>query len=471
MAWRLAKSLAVLRDEVNTVAPGRSKASDGTIGDDAHQGSPSDHNPNGADVVCAIDFTHDPGGGADMHEFAEHIRRTNHPAVKYCLPPDTRVLKADLRWARLSDLRPGATLIGFEEFSDGGDRRGREAGGRLRTSTVEAVDRARLPVAEIETERGTVTASLDHLWLVDLGRGRHWVATRDLAPEMDIVYLADPWAEEAGTDADRLAGLFDGEGRLSCAPDGNGWRLSVPQRSGPVTDEITTLVSSFGAPQTSDLRAEADSVTVTGGLGSLLSVLGRIPSARVRRQAVDEQIWEGRRLGEPSHARVKEVRETGAEEVVMIQTSTRTLIAEGYFSHNCIWNKRIWSKARDDEGWRSYNGSNPHTAHMHVSVGVGPDGQSTGPYDDTSPWGLVDEFGGGDMIGLSVGSSGDRVKGLQATLRYAGFDPGEVDGDYGPKTSAAVLEMRRSEGSEVGDGDNFTGWAYAQLMRALARRY
>src|SRR5688572_27807045 len=139
MAWRLAKSLEVLRDEVDTVAPDRSKASDGTIGDEAHQGSPSDHNPNAQSVVCAIDFTHDPGGGADMHAFADFLKKRNHRAVKYI-----------------------------------------------------------------------------------------------------------------------------------------------------------------------------------------------------------------------------------------------------------IWNRRIWSKAKDGEGWRDYGGSNPHTAHMHVSVGVGPDGQSEGPYDDTGPWGLAE---------------------------------------------------------------------------------
>lgn len=219
MAWRLAKSLVVLRDEVDAVAPGRSTASDGTIGDDAHQGTASDHNPNGADVVCAIDFTHDPGNGADMHQFAEHIKRRNGPAVKYV-----------------------------------------------------------------------------------------------------------------------------------------------------------------------------------------------------------------------------------------------------------IWNRRIWSKAKNDQGWRAYGGSNPHTRHMHVSAGVGSDGQSTGPYDDTTSWGIEEAFGG-DLIGLQRGDRGERVKGLQGTLRLAGYDPGAVDGNYGSKTATAVLRMRRAQGSEVDDGDNFTGWAYAQLMQAMAKKH
>jgi len=36
MAWRTAKSLIICRDQINQVAPNRSKASDGTIGDAAH---------------------------------------------------------------------------------------------------------------------------------------------------------------------------------------------------------------------------------------------------------------------------------------------------------------------------------------------------------------------------------------------------------------------------------------------------
>jgi len=85
MAWRLARSLEVLRNEVNTAAPNRSKASDGTIGDDAHQGTASDHNPNSADVVCAIDFTHDPANGADMHRISRAIVKRRPRALKYVI--------------------------------------------------------------------------------------------------------------------------------------------------------------------------------------------------------------------------------------------------------------------------------------------------------------------------------------------------------------------------------------------------
>ncbi len=43
MSWRLAKSLVSLRNELNTAYGGRSKVSDGSIGDLAHSSRVSDH--------------------------------------------------------------------------------------------------------------------------------------------------------------------------------------------------------------------------------------------------------------------------------------------------------------------------------------------------------------------------------------------------------------------------------------------
>ena len=84
MSWRVARSLDTLLAEVNAAAPNRSKVADGSIGDTSHQARPSDHNPNSAGVVRARDFTHDPAGGLDAGQLAEHVHRlgiTGHPAL------------------------------------------------------------------------------------------------------------------------------------------------------------------------------------------------------------------------------------------------------------------------------------------------------------------------------------------------------------------------------------------------------
>lgn len=100
MSWRLAPSLEQLRDEVDRYAPKRNKASDGTIGDASHQATQSDHNPNGAGIVCAIDFTHDPDD-FDAHQFANLLRirckRGRERRVAYIISND-RITSPRSEW-------------------------------------------------------------------------------------------------------------------------------------------------------------------------------------------------------------------------------------------------------------------------------------------------------------------------------------------------------------------------------------
>ena len=73
------------------MAPGRNKASDGTIGDAAHQATSSDHNPRlirglgATPVVTAADITHDPARGADMAAVTEELRVSQDSRIKYVI--------------------------------------------------------------------------------------------------------------------------------------------------------------------------------------------------------------------------------------------------------------------------------------------------------------------------------------------------------------------------------------------------
>jgi hypothetical protein len=78
-----------LLGEINARAPGRSKKSDGGIGDTRHGARQSDHNPCACcQTVCARDFTHDPPR-FDSYEFAEWLRHRvlagKEPRVKYVI--------------------------------------------------------------------------------------------------------------------------------------------------------------------------------------------------------------------------------------------------------------------------------------------------------------------------------------------------------------------------------------------------
>ena len=89
MIDRLAKSLVVLREQVNEKFPSRRRDSDGWIGDASHQSRVSDHNPwikDGEDyVVSALDITHDPQHGFDSYAFADMLLRNEDPRIKYVI--------------------------------------------------------------------------------------------------------------------------------------------------------------------------------------------------------------------------------------------------------------------------------------------------------------------------------------------------------------------------------------------------
>lgn len=87
--WRVAESLDQLLDQLNALAPGRSKRSDGAIGDAAHASRSSDHNPwlviGGQHYVSARDYTHDPAGGLNAQLLADSLQRGRDQRVKYVI--------------------------------------------------------------------------------------------------------------------------------------------------------------------------------------------------------------------------------------------------------------------------------------------------------------------------------------------------------------------------------------------------
>lgn len=85
MNWRPARSLTVLRNQIDARYPTRSKVSDGILGDQQHAARHSEHNPNQAGVVCAMDITNDPAHGLPSEGLAEALRAAKDDRVLYII--------------------------------------------------------------------------------------------------------------------------------------------------------------------------------------------------------------------------------------------------------------------------------------------------------------------------------------------------------------------------------------------------
>jgi hypothetical protein len=102
--WRLNPALTNFREAVNAAYPGRDKTSDGTIGDLAHQGTASDHNPDPDGSVDAWDMDvelYGPGKPAPAEDL-EHLKAVfqAHESSKYWI--HNRVIASrDAGWKRL----------------------------------------------------------------------------------------------------------------------------------------------------------------------------------------------------------------------------------------------------------------------------------------------------------------------------------------------------------------------------------
>jgi hypothetical protein len=109
MSWRVANSLETLRRQLDARFPGRSIASDGGIGDEAHwvRGSASDHNPwYGPGIVTARDFTHDPAHGLDIQQVADQLLDTRDPRIKYVIANSRIATNRSWQWGPYDGANP-----------------------------------------------------------------------------------------------------------------------------------------------------------------------------------------------------------------------------------------------------------------------------------------------------------------------------------------------------------------------------
>ena len=271
--------------------------------------------------------------GWEYHPFLKVVEADG---IHYCLAPDHKVLTADLRHVRLGDVSVGDKLLAFDEHSPG-PRLGR----RYKEAVVERAEIVKAERKRVITSDGSeFLVTPNHKWLAR----RHgttqwcWHTTDQLMPGIELMRPFNTWDRSSSYESGWLAGMFDGEGHLSkpnCRQ--GGIQIGIAQNTGNTLDRIREALHMHGAKyfEHAAPTGRVINIRVAGSSSEKLELLGRIRPMRLVEKFRPEMLG---RLQVPDNIpapTVVAIEDAPFGDVAKVQTSTGTMIVDGYAHHNC----------------------------------------------------------------------------------------------------------------------------------------
>lgn len=258
-----------------------------------------------------------------------------------CLHPDTRVLSSDLRWIKLSEVKPGQELVAIDEHAPGGRGKAR----KMRVAKAVATNEVFKPAFRITLDNGVqIVATGEHRFLCN-GRGGPQTAWREVSKMWigdSIRYVTEPWTDSSYEDG-WFGGVIDGEGSMR-AKNPSGAEIVIHQTPGAVLDRARSYLQQRGYTfrERLDTRNNSGSKLGRRSVGNLtlhrtneiLRLIGQTRPSRF----INKRWWEGRDLpGKNSGkawAHIVSIEALPTQRMIDLQTTEKTFIAEGLVSHN-----------------------------------------------------------------------------------------------------------------------------------------
>lgn len=266
-------------------------------------------------------------------ELRRENKTTNYAA---CLALGTKVLTSDLEWTEVDKLYVGQGLLAFDENQ--GTGYGRKSCRRWRPSQVISTSVAVKPCYKITFDnRDQFIASEDHRLIVKYtpqNKKTGWKEVKKLKVGNSIPKYLEVWKRKDSYLSGWLGGFFDREGNLTksfC-------RISGAQKSGVVFERVKQYVKALGFKFSLGEHKESkvQTINIIGGMEKALKFLGLVQPVRLI-----ENLLKGL-LGSKSpifqaiaYPKIVSIEYVGEQEVIVLETTTKTYIAEGYAMHNC----------------------------------------------------------------------------------------------------------------------------------------
>lgn len=263
----------------------------------------------------------------------------------FCLHPSTRVLTAELKWVEIGSINPGMRLVAVDEDIPGG----RGASRKMRTAIVEATATVRGNAYRVVFDDGReVVCTGGHRWLTrpsDSVCQAEWRSIENgnkkkIRTGTLIRWVTKPWGESTFEDG-WVGGMLDGEGSMS--KKNTAASINVSQVVGPAFAKFEMYLSSRGynyrtEEDNAERRSKFGSFPVPKLVVSRMDEMFRIIGQTRPIRFLGNEFWDGRDLpGKKSGTgwvKVVSIEPLGEMNMIDLQTSTKTFIAEGFVSHN-----------------------------------------------------------------------------------------------------------------------------------------
>lgn len=268
-----------------------------------------------------------------------------------CLAPNHKVLTRDLRWVPVGELVPGDKLFAFEENTPNG-LGGSGNSRRWAPGEVTSTQRAIKDCLRVTLSDGTsFICSKDHRFLGrkrDTTGSRSWKTTWLLATELEIgskiPKYFKPWEQSKTFDGGWVSGFYDGEGCFYAAETNRQFRIQVTQVRNGLLDKTTTILKSDGfetfTTHNTEMRPnqqDTDELNLLGGWSEILRFLGVYRPQRLLNNYDKALRSVEQHMQKDSEETVVSIKDVGSQEVVVLETSTHTYIADGFAHHNCVF--------------------------------------------------------------------------------------------------------------------------------------
>jgi len=262
----------------------------------------------------------------------------------FCLAPWTMILKNNLEWTAIKDLNVGDSIIGIDEFPKGGKGNRR----KLRSGIVESKCPKVLDSYGIKFNNGTfIVASGEHPWLTSKTKLKsEWIRTDQLKVGMYLRFFVEPWEKIESYDGGYVAGFLDGEGYSAHKHKTIGFGQNV----GKTLDNILNKLDELGFD-----NYDVDyNTSYTGNVMAKVRFNDMVSSLKLLGMVKPQRLLDGLELDgiEPPTLNpavmVTDIMPIGKQELISIQTSIHTFIAEGLFTHNSQIELRILAHMSGD---------------------------------------------------------------------------------------------------------------------------